>query len=70
MVNEVNTKERVVGEGNFSIGSSVKGGLYSGKVDYNDMEKTREVIKKIRQMYSEGIQKSNLKADIESALRS
>jgi hypothetical protein len=44
--NEVTIKTRDIGEGNYSIGSSVKGGLISIKIDVNDMEKTMQAITK------------------------
>jgi hypothetical protein len=43
-------KGRTVGEGNFSIGSSVKGGLISVKIDVNDEAKSLEVMRKATQL--------------------
>lgn len=48
---EVNKRE--IGEGNFSIGSAVKGGLISVKIDFEDMEKTRKVIQEARDLHKQ-----------------
>jgi hypothetical protein len=42
----VTFKERTIGSGNFSIGSSVKGGLVSIKIDVFDEAKTMAAVQK------------------------